>query len=108
MVMETAERKRKGDSRFGPSDLHFYAAELNRPECVLATASSSIFIADGRGGVASIDPRGHLNLTLAKNPPPEFIPNGIAVLRDRTFLIANLGREGGMWHLAHDGTLTPR
>lgn len=108
MVVAAQEQERKGNARFGLSDLEFYPAELNRPECVLATASGHIFLSDGRGGVATMNPDGSLHLTLAKNPPPEFIPNGIAVLPDRTFLIANLGPEGGVWHLAADGTLTPR
>jgi sugar lactone lactonase YvrE len=33
--------------------------------------------------------------------------NGIAMMPDRSFLIANHGGEGGVWRLAKDGALTP-
>lgn len=89
-------------------DLTFIAPGLKRPECVLATSSGDIFVADGRGGIATVRPGGGVELVLAKNPPEGFLPNGIALMRDRGFLIADIGPEGGIWHMGRDGTLTPR
>ena len=88
-------------------DLDFVGRDLNRPECVLATASGDIFVADGRGGVAMLRPDGEVRLVLGHNGPGDFIPNGIALLADRSFLIANIGAEGGVWHMAPDGALRP-
>jgi sugar lactone lactonase YvrE len=81
---------------------------LSRPECVLTTRSGDLFVSDKRGGVSWISPGGATRLIQARNAPDGFLPNGIALLPDRSFLIADLGPGGGMYHLAQDGTLTPR
>jgi hypothetical protein len=37
----------------------------------------------------------------------EFLPNGFALLPDRSFMIANLGPSGGVWRMLRDGELVP-
>ena len=80
---------------------------LSRPECVLTTRSGDLYASDKRG-VSWIRPDGGTTLIEARNAPEGFLPNGIALLPDRSFLIANLGPGGGVYHLARDGVLTPR
>lgn len=83
--------------------------DLHRPECVLATASGSIYTADWRGGVAHLRPDGEQALYLAQPMDGEQLkPNGIALLRDGSFLLAHLGDErGGVFHLQRDGATAP-
>lgn len=89
-------------------ELSFFGPEVNRPECVIATARGEIFVGDGRGGVMHVRPDGSHRLILADNPPADgFVPNGIALMRDRSVLCANMGLAGGVWRLAPDGVLTP-
>ena len=38
---------------------------------------------------------------------PDFLPNGFALLPDRSFMIANLGPSGGVWRMLPDGELVP-
>ncbi len=87
--------------------IDYFITTLARPECILATASGTLFASDRRGGVAVIRPDGTHSLILARDPPPGFLPNGIALLRDGSFLIADVG-GGGVWQLAQDGALKPR
>ena len=88
-------------------DLAFVGENLERPETVLATRSGDIFMPDKRGGISIVRANGATELVLARNAPAGFLPNGFAVLPDRSFLIADLG-NGGVWHMSADGTLTPR
>jgi sugar lactone lactonase YvrE len=90
------------------SDIDFIGTGLARPECVLTTRSGDLFVSDSRGGVSVVRKDGRTELIAAKNRPEGFLPNGIALLPDRSFLIANLGPGGGVWHMTQDGTLTPR
>ena len=84
-------------------------AGLNRPECVLATAAGDLYTADWRGGVAHIRPdgtqafyAGRLPQAADANRPTR--PNGIALRRDGSFLMADLGEElGGVYALTRDG-----
>ena len=89
-------------------DLGFVGNGLDRPECVLTTRAGSLFVPDRRGGVTAIRPDGRQDLILARDAPAGFLPNGIALLPDRSFLAANIGPGGGLWHLSADGALTPR
>lgn len=89
-------------------DLGFHGRTLSRPECVLATRSGDLFVSDSRGGVSIVGSDGQESFVKATNAPENFLPNGIALLEDRSFLIANLGPTGGVYHLAKDGTLTAR
>lgn len=86
--------------------LRFTGQGLRRPECVLATARGEFFVSD-REGVAVIAPDGTTTRIVARNAPDHFLPNGIALLRDGSLLLANLGLGGGVWRMTRDGTLTP-
>lgn len=82
---------------------------LVRPECVLATADGCLYTADWRGGVACVRPDGTQALYLGKLPGGRPLrPNGIAVLRDGSFLLADLGEaQGGVFALCRDGQVRP-
>lgn len=91
-------------------DVAFLGSGLVRPECVLATADGALYTADFRGGVARLAPDGsHVLFKGASADLPEGLkPNGIALERDGSFLVAQLGAElGGVWRLARDGQLAP-
>ena len=92
--------------RIDIADVEFFGSGLDRPECVLPTASGDIFTSY-RHGVARVAQDGTTTLIAGRNRPDDFLPNGIALLPDRSFLLANLGRDGGVWHMDGDGTLTP-
>jgi sugar lactone lactonase YvrE len=92
----------------GLGDIGFVGAGLVRPECVLTTRTGDLFVGDKRGGIGVVRKDGHTEFIAAGNRPEGFLPNGIALLPDRSFLIADLGPGGGVWHMAQDGTLTPR
>ena len=89
-------------------DITFVGNDLQRCECVMPTRSGDLFVPDKRGGVSIIRADGRNERVLARSAPEGFLPNGIALLPDRSWLIANLGPSGGLYHLAKDGTLTPR
>lgn len=82
---------------------------LVRPECVLATAAGDIYTADWRGGVAHIRPDGSQALYVGSPVDGEPLkPNGVALLKDGSFLLAHLGAEqGGVFHLQRDGQTRP-
>ena len=71
-------------------EIQFIGAGLQRPECILATASGKLFMSDRRGGIMVIAPDARQHL-LGKS---DLVPNGIALQRDGSFLVANLGTEG--------------
>ncbi|MFM9939870.1 MAG: SMP-30/gluconolactonase/LRE family protein [Hyphomicrobiaceae bacterium] len=76
---------------------------LKRPECVLTTAKGEVFAGDHHSGIAEIGkPKRDI-----VGAPPGFLPNGVAMLADRQFLIANLGPGGGVWRLDRDWRLWP-
>jgi sugar lactone lactonase YvrE len=76
---------------------------------VLATADGCLYTADWRGGVACVRPDGTQALYLGKLPGGRPLrPNGIAVLRDGSFLLADLGEaQGGVFALSRDGQVRP-
>ena len=82
---------------------------LQRPECVLTHSSGIVFVSDLRGGVSKIQPNGATSLiggqTLADSV--RLLPNGFAMRRDGSFLVANLGEQGGVWCIAPDGDTSP-
>lgn len=97
-------------ARIELGDIRFVGKDLRRPECVLATASGTLCVADWRGGVTLIRPDGRQRLIKAKGALPKggIKPNGIALCADGTFLLAHLDdSDGGVWRLSPDGTLTP-
>jgi sugar lactone lactonase YvrE len=88
-------------------DVEFLGAELVRPECVLCTKAGALFVSDWDGGVTRIGPNGGQQRILAP-ASAGLRPNGIALSRDGSFLIAHLGdTEGGVFRLRRDGTLEP-
>ncbi|APW39312.1 hypothetical protein RD110_20565 [Rhodoferax koreense] len=89
-------------------DIDFIGEDLDRGECVLATRSGDLFLPDRRGGISIIRSDGRTERIRAKGAPEGFLPNGIALLPDRSFLMADLGPGGGVWHMAPDGTMKPR
>jgi sugar lactone lactonase YvrE len=82
---------------------------LSRPECVLATRAGTLYCSDWRGGVVRIDAseRQQSIGCVARKEDTNFMPNGIALLRDQSVLVANLGEEGGVWRLFPDGHREP-
>ena len=89
--------------------LRFVGRGLNRPECVLATARGDLYASDWRGGVAHIAPDGAQELYAGTLPGGRPLrPNGIALRRSGSFLLADLGeREGGVFELFRDGRVQP-
>ncbi len=83
--------------------ISFLGSDLQRPECVLATAQGRLFTSDRRGGIMVIEPDGAQRL-LGRS---QLVPNGIALQRDGSFLIANLGADGGVWHMDREGRTSP-
>lgn len=85
-------------------DFEFTASGLARPECVLTSASGRLYVSDSRGGVQVIEADGRQTRIGSE---PGLIPNGIALMRDGSFLIANLGEAGGIWRITRDGKVAP-
>jgi sugar lactone lactonase YvrE len=90
-------------TEIGLDGLTFTGEALQRPECVLATARGDLYLSDRRGGVMHIAADGTQRLIGGST----LIPNGIALLRDGSFAIANLSDEGGVWRLHRDGSIAP-
>jgi sugar lactone lactonase YvrE len=76
---------------------------LKRPECVLTTAKGELFAGDHEAGIIEV---GKPRRTIV-GAPPGFLPNGVAMTRNREFLIANLGPGGGVWRLDRAWRLFP-
>ncbi|MCI0346155.1 MAG: SMP-30/gluconolactonase/LRE family protein [Chloroflexi bacterium] len=89
--------------------LQFVGRELQRPECVLATAAGDLYAADWRGGVVRLRPDGTQTLHAARLPNGRSLrPNGVALRASAAFLLADLGEaEGGVFELARDGSVRP-
>ena len=62
-----------------------------------------------QGGIAHIEVNGRTNFIMATagDIPDDFIPNGYSLMPDGSFLIANVGNDGGVYTLNRDGTLVP-
>ena len=90
-------------------DVRWTGSGLNRPECVLTNAKGDIYTADWRSGVAHIHPDGSQSFYPAQAVDGEVLkPNGIALLRDGSFLLAHLGAErGGIFQLRRSGATSP-
>jgi sugar lactone lactonase YvrE len=84
-----------------------FGADLQRPECVVTASSGDVFVPDWRGGVTRIAADGSQHTWLADAKGIDLRPNGIALARDGSFLLANLGDAGGVWRLRRDGSLEP-
>lgn len=90
------------------NDLSFVGRNLNRPESVLPTKCGDVYAACSDGGITLIRSDGTQQFIGRKEHAENgFVPNGFALMPDGSFLIANIGREGGVWKLTRDGELTP-
>jgi sugar lactone lactonase YvrE len=88
-------------------ELEQVGTDLHRPECVVADGRGGVFVPDWRGGVTGIAANGNQETWLARSPGIELRPNGIAVMPDGSFLLANLSDAGGVWRLHRNGSLEP-
>ena len=95
--------------RIGGDQLGFVGRDLKRPECVLCMPSGRLYVADRSGGILRIEPDGSQPLLAWRLPAGirDFIPNGFALLPDGTFLIANMGHDGGVWARRPGGAVEP-
>ena len=83
-------RPRSSDS------LETLGSGLQRPECVVVDRDNAVYVPDWRGGVTRIAADGSQQTWLAAKPPVELRPNGIELLADGSFLLANLSDVGGV------------
>lgn len=90
-----------------PDDVDFIGNDIERGECVLATKSGDLFLPDRRGGVNIVHPDGATERIMARGAPEGFLPNGLALLPNRDFLMADLGPGGGVWHMTRTGEMSP-
>ena len=91
------------------SELRFAGRDLKRPECVLCMPSGRLYVAHRGGGILRIEPDGRQALLKWQMPAGahDFIPNGFTLLPDGTFLIANMGHDGGVWARRPGGQVEP-
>ena len=91
------------------TDVTYVGDGLNRPECVVATSAGVLYASDGRGGVSRVSGGGGPETWLAagSDRPDDFIVNGWSLEPEGSFLVANLGMDGGAWRLRRDGSLEP-
>jgi sugar lactone lactonase YvrE len=87
----------------------WFGSGLVRPECVLTNARGDLFTADWRAGVAHIQANGIQHFYPAQTVDGETLkPNGIALRKDGSFLLAHLGAElGGVFSLQRNGQTRP-
>lgn len=76
---------------------------LQRPECVLTHSSGALMVSDARGGVMQLK-AGAANFL---SHTSTLVPNGIALMKDGSFLVANLSPEGGVWRLSSQEGVQP-
>jgi sugar lactone lactonase YvrE len=79
---------------------------LSRPESVIALADGRLYAGDRERGVVRVDIANSDQPSVAW-PADEFVANGIALLGDGTFLIANVGPRGGAWRMTAPGVVEP-
>jgi sugar lactone lactonase YvrE len=89
--------------RIDIDDISFVGKGLSRPECVLCTRTGDIYASDANGGIAWLRPDG----SQTRIGDSDLRPNGIALMNDGSFLIANHRDEGGVWRMTRDGNVRP-
>lgn len=91
--------------RISIEEVNFVGENLDRAESVLTTAAGEVFCSDHRAGVTEVGQRKRSLHGL----PDGFLPNGIALLASREFLVANLDPTsgGGVWMVDRDRRLSP-
>jgi sugar lactone lactonase YvrE len=89
--------------------IRFAGRLLRRPESVLCTGAGDVFVSHLGKGISHISSEGSQRTIgdVQELDGLPWIPNGIALLADRTFLIANMGAGGGVWRLYADGRVEP-
>lgn len=82
---------------------------LSRPESVICNKKGEIYVSDSRGGITCIYPdRSQKLFSAIESGKKKIHPNGIALQKDRSFLIADLNEEtGGVFQLDRNGQLKP-
>jgi sugar lactone lactonase YvrE len=86
-------------------DLDFLGRDMSRPESVLTTKNGDVFASHKSRGVVRICPDG-MQYYLAEQTLHEgvpIVPNGIALMLDGSFLIANISDAGGLLKLDRTG-----
>jgi gluconolactonase len=86
--------------------IRYLGEGLQRPECILAEPDGTLWAADARGGVVSIQPGGaqriitqkrSASFSAARTEADRYLtgtlPNGLAFARDGSFLISNFGTD---------------
>jgi len=94
------------DFELNKNTLQYVGAGLQRPECILAEADGSLWIADARGGVIHLQPDGHQKIVTQRssehfagvdNEGSRYLegtlPNGLAFAANGDILIANFGTD---------------
>ncbi len=101
--------QRSSTTMLDVSELGEHGHGLERPESVLCLRRGDIFVSHRAAGVTHIDPDGTQRVIgrRAEVEGHELVPNGIALMPDRTLLLANIGEAGGVWRLGMDGSLSP-
>jgi len=94
---------------FDLDDIAFIGEGLRRPECVLTTVCGDLFVAALGHGVVHIAPDGTQQPIgdIRAIDGQDFIPNGLTLERDGSFLITNMGEGGGLWRLDWNGAVAP-
>jgi sugar lactone lactonase YvrE len=92
---------------FDLSEISFVGTNLRRPECVLSTARGDLFVAALGHGVVHITAQGEQRAIGAIRAVEgrDFIPNGLTLEPDGSFLVTNMGEAGGVWKLGLDGAI---
>jgi sugar lactone lactonase YvrE len=90
-----------------PPSFEPFGSALRRPECVLPTRSGAVVVPNWDGGVSIVRADGTSYALLASAGRETLRPNGIEMLEDGSFLLANLHDTGGIWRLARDGAIEP-
>ncbi|MCO5090230.1 SMP-30/gluconolactonase/LRE family protein [Bosea sp. (in: a-proteobacteria)] len=80
------------------ADLSWTGSDLGRPECILAEPDGTLWVADNRAIVTKIAPDGSQS-RLGEMPP---MPNGMALEREGSLLVANL-ETGEFLRMLPDG-----
>ncbi|CTQ53148.1 Gluconolactonase [Roseibium album] len=85
--------------------LDFLGHGMSRPESVLTTKNGDVFASHKSRGIVRICPDGKqyylAEHTLHEGVP--IVPNGIALMRDGSFLLANISDAGGLLKLDRNG-----
>jgi gluconolactonase len=104
------------DFEIDKNAIRYIGHDLQRPECILAERNGSLWVADARGGVVTLEPDGTQQIITQKrsehfqNAGSEAtrylegtLPNGLAFARNGDLLISNFGTDC-LELMSRDGT----